>query len=296
VDEWLVSLTASDHSPKTIESYRWSANRFMSKVTTAGPAVALVSALTPSNIEKFLVIEQEAKVSPATRQHLYRCLRAFGGWCVKRGLLPFNPVAAVSAPRVKVVPKPVLTDEDVSRLLASTESGKHADDIRDGALLSVLFGTGIRRGEASRIRVADWDHGRHTLWISAGKTKSGRTVYLPAKVEVRLTAYLRARKRLLERLGLSDPDWLFITRSGRLLTPESIYRVMRRRSQQSGVKFHPHLARHFFVHDSLLRLQVPLLDLATALGHSDVRLLETTYGVSGREERALSAFRLADGR
>lgn len=103
------------------------------------------------HVEEFL-LEVGDRCSPATVANRYRALQAFFKFVVEEGELAVSPMAAMSPPRIPERPVPVLTLEEIRRLLKATD-GRGLVERRDNALIRLMFDTGMRRaelGDASR--------------------------------------------------------------------------------------------------------------------------------------------------
>jgi site-specific recombinase XerD len=297
VEEWYLSIRAAGRAAKTLQSYRWAMGHVLGIV---GADTRLAEALTPASIERVLVTLDEQGLKSGSRALVYRSLRAFGSFCVRRDLLPKNPVKAVPSVKVKRTPKPVFEAEQMKAMLAGIE-GNGADAVRDRALLSLLLTAGLRRSEAADLRVVDWDRARSVMAVRSGKTESStRHVYLTVETEGLLARWLRARASYLRRCHIADqpndegPLFINLRRnSGTRITGEAIASVVIRRGQAAGLRLSPHSLRHQAVH-TWHGAGMDLLNVATLLGHTSVALVESTYGVSGRQDRALAAARALD--
>lgn len=83
--------------------------------------------------------------------------RKFFQWLLAEGLLAYNPTSALEFPkRPRTLPRNVLTPAEASRLIEATPTEKPRD-IRDRALLEVLYATGIRRAELIALTIYDLD-------------------------------------------------------------------------------------------------------------------------------------------
>jgi site-specific recombinase XerD len=154
----------------------------------------------------------------------------------------------------------ILSREEVKALLES------AGRLRDRALLSTLYGSGLRVSEATQLKPRDIDARRNVLWVRQGKGRKDRQTLLPAKLLELLRLYWRA-----ERPG----DWLFPGADGtRPIGPKTVYLACRAAAQTAGLRkpIHPHSLRHAFA-THLLEGGVNLRTIQLLLGHAN---LETT--------------------
>jgi integrase/recombinase XerD len=195
-------------------------------------------------------------------------------------------------------PRPyIFSMTEIGHLLAAA-SGFHASGTsplqREVARVGVvlLYTTGLRRGEAVRLTIDDYDPAAHVLAIRETKFFKSRLVPLSADAVSELTAYLHARQRVSGTAHAVDP-LLGHCRGGRLrpYTPDAFTRLLGRVIRAAGLRTasggHPrvHDLRFTFAVQALLRwyqngvdVQARLPALATYLGHSSI--LSTEYYLS----------------
>lgn len=151
----------------------------------------------------------------------------------------------------------ILTSSEINQLFGGTTSIKHL------AVLHILFDTGLRAAEVSRLRLGDFDAKNGTLTVRFGKGKKDRVVPYGQQ----------ARETLLEHFRQNRPtDALFTgATTGGMFTIRGVQYVVNQALKRSGLKkeVHPHTLRHSFaVHylnngGSLIRLQ-------QLLGHAHI--------------------------
>ena len=119
------------------------------------------------HVERFLIALREREGIPngkGTGQKLsaayilknYKGLKAFFDWAVDEGEIAHSPMEHVRPPKVPDKPVPVLTEEELRRLLRACE-GRDFYSRRDTAIVRLLIDTGMRRGEIGGLRVGDID-------------------------------------------------------------------------------------------------------------------------------------------
>ena len=103
-------------------------------------------------------------------------LRAFFGWLVRQHELPYNPAAALAVPPlVRALPRHVPSVAEVERVLALADVATPLG-LRDRAMMEVLYSTGLRRQELTRLSVHDVDPDRGTVLVREGKGRRDRVV------------------------------------------------------------------------------------------------------------------------
>ena len=151
------------------------------------------------------------------------------------------------------------TEEEKNKLLmeASREGS------RERAIFYLLFGTGIRLGEAVNLKLKDVKNDR--IFVT-GKGQKEREIYLPSEVKNAIDDYLIER---VPGKTSSDKDYLFTTKIGKKMSYNYFRKICKRVSMNSGVKFHPHMARHTYATE-LLKKGLSVFYVARLLGHEDL--------------------------
>ncbi len=208
-------------------------------------------------------------------------LRSFFRFLAHRGLIEGNPARAVRSPkRRKPLPRALDVDDTFRLIEVANAEPARAElqqrlQLRDRALLEVLYGAGLRVSECCGLDVADLDRGRYqdTTLIRVRRGKGGKSRLVPvgSKAEQALAAYLERRAEFAHpRTGAIDPAALFLNHRGGRLTPRSAQRMVSRYAELSGAgEATPHALRHSFA-THLLDQGVDLRAIQELLGHASL--------------------------
>lgn len=180
-------------------------------------------------------------LEPSTRRIRYINLRPFFTWWAKEfeATNPFNRADAPGEDRP--TPIPTVELDDVRRILTTCSTRAFAD-LRDTAIIRVLYDTGARLGELVNLTVEDFDR-RHDFLTLTGKTGT-RTVPVSPSTGEALSRYLRARK---EHKDSALPA-MWLSGKGRL-KDSGVAQLLRRRCEQAGIRpINPHRFRHQWAH------------------------------------------------
>jgi integrase/recombinase XerD len=197
-------------------------------------------------------------------------VKSFFAFLARRGLLLRNPAEDLVIPSASPLPRAALSEGQAARLMQApgdTKAGR-----RDRAILETLYGMGLRRGECTRLDVADVDLAAGTLLVRDGKGRKDRMLPVPGRAAAALGAYLKdVRPRLVR-----DPHEpaLFLTAWwGHRLSDISVSFLLHRHAQTAGIaKAHPHALRHACA-THLLKGGADVRHVQAILGH---KKLETT--------------------
>ncbi len=225
---------------------------------------------------------QPKRLETSTRRIRYANLRPFFTWYAKEFDHP-HPFDRADAPGDdRPAPIPVVELDHVRRVLA-TATDKTFEDLRDTAIIRVLFDTGARLGEVVNMTLDGWDRRNDFLTLTS-KTGTRVVPASPSTGEA-ISRYLRARK--------THPNhrlpalWLG-TRGA--LGPTGVGQMLNRRCDEAGVdRVNPHRFRHTWAH--LFRAEGGAEgDLMYLAGWSSTEMAHR-YGRSAAMERAQDAAR-----
>jgi integrase/recombinase XerD len=207
-------------------------------------------------------------LSAASRASALTTVRCFFAFLASRGHLFRDPAQAIPLPKIRRLPRGILTEGQARRLVAAPFPGSGIGK-RDRAILETLYGTGIRLGEAARADVSDHDLREGVLLVRSGKGKKDRVVPVPGRAAAALNTYLtEARPELVKRLAGA----LFISRHGGRLSLVGLRAIVLRHGRAIGVAVSPHALRHTCA-THLLRGGADIRHVQELLGH---RCLATT--------------------
>ena len=146
-------------------------------------------------------------------------------------------------------------------LLLETASRKGP---REKAMFYLLFGTGVRLGEACDLRIQDV----HPDTIKVrGKGQKVREIYLPPQASEALRSYLASYRT--DPGAREDFPYVFTTKAGRKMSYNYFRKLCQDVAFAAGVRFHPHMARHTYATD-LLKAGVSVVYVSQLLGHEDL--------------------------
>jgi site-specific recombinase XerD len=177
-------------------------------------------------------------------------------------------------------PKGRALREDEIQTLFAYCAGDTPCQIRDRALLAILYGGGLRRAETAAAMVEDYDPSTGALTIMHGKGDKYRIVYLAGNLHLSLVRWLDLRSHIPGPL-------LLRVKGGRVLpqgiTPQAILKILQRLASKTDVEiFSPHDLRRTFITELISR-GGDLFSVQGLAGHADVK---TTARYDRRGEEA----------
>lgn len=147
-------------------------------------------------------------------------IRGFFRWLAKEGLILSNPGADLEPPRAeRRLPAATLTAEEAEQVLAVPDLADPMG-VRDRVMLEVLYATGIRRAELTRLSLYDVDYARAALMVRQGKGKKDRIVPLGERAKAWLEVWRDQTRPQL--VAGRDPGLLFLSATGGAVKPKKL--------------------------------------------------------------------------
>jgi site-specific recombinase XerD len=281
-----LSLRARNRSPKTVKGYLQSTRIFREYLVRVGMPTQ-VDRITREHVESF-VADQLERWKPNTARVRYADVRQFFRWLQEDGEIAASPMANMKPPTIPDVPVPVVSDEDIKKLLKVCD-GKEFEQRRDTAILRMFVDCGVRLAELSNLRIDDVDFDLQVVLV-VGKGKRPRAVPFGVKTGQAIEKY----QRLRSRHALAKLPALWLGSKGPL-TDSGVAQMLRRRCKDAGLEqLHPHQLRHTAAHN-WLAMGGNEGDAMRLFGWRSRQML-SRYGASAADERARDAYhRLSPG-
>ncbi|MGI8919692.1 MAG: tyrosine recombinase XerC [Pyrinomonadaceae bacterium] len=261
-------------SEHTLRNYASDLNQFLDHLSPPHPQTSKRSPVDIARIDHITIREwlstlhsaQKKKSSVARK---LAALRTFFQFAVREGLLELNPAKLVSTPRLeKKLPQHLSIEEAIKFIETpdvETDLGR-----RDRAMLELMYATGVRVSELTKMGLADVDF-RNRLIRVTGKRRKERIVPFGEEAQDALQKYLEVRGDFLNAAPISerDPDALFLNYQGTRITTRSVGRMVEKyiRICAGMHNISPHALRHSFA-THLLDSGADLRDIQELLGHA----------------------------
>jgi len=219
-----------------------------------------------------------APCSPATINRKAAALRSFYRHLRREELVSEDPTAALSPPAKSRKLPQVLSYAEVKKLL-ETAAGTTPIELRDRALLEVMYGCGLRASEVTGLEVSHFDL-RRGFVRPHGKGSKERFVPIGREAAEAVSRYLRNGRPHL--VGSNSEPKLFVNFRGGPLTRQGLYKIIQRHAAEAGLagKMSPHTLRHTFA-THLLSGGCDLRSVQEMLGHADVATTQLYTHLSG---------------
>jgi integrase/recombinase XerC len=296
IKNWLAYLgTERRMSPKTLEAYQRDVRQFLAFLAEhlgGAPSLKELATLSPADVRGFLAARRASGVSSRSLMRALSGARAFARYLERNGKAKIGALAAVRAPKIpKTLPRP-LPPTAAKRLAdpALPAGDGHAPWVhaRDAAILALLYGSGLRIGEALGLKRGDIRAGDAIAVL--GKGGKQRMVPVLAQVHALIAAYIALCPH-----DLPDEGPLFVGAKGGALAARIVQLAMARLRGALGLPdtATPHALRHSFA-THLLARGGDLRAIQELLGHASLSTTQIYTEVDS--ERLIEAYRCAHPR
>ncbi len=271
-------------APRTLEAYGRDLERFVRFAKEQG--VAGPGELLPAHVRGFAQSLEAEGLAERSRSRVLVATRRFVRHLVATGQLATDASEGLRSPRLaRTLPK-LLRPEETEALLAAT-AGDGPLNLRDRAMLEVLYGAGLRVSELVGLPLSALD-ARTGLVRVRGKGGKERLVPLGEPALAAVADWLEeGRPKLLVPGRRSDA--LFLSRRGSAMTRQNFFTRLRKLALIAGIdraRVSPHVLRHAFATD-LLEGGADLRAVQMMLGHRDLATTQIYTHVSRARLRSL---------
>lgn len=193
-------------------------------------------------------------------------LRSLYKYLLREGLMEKNPADLVMIPKSGKKLPHFVQEEEMNKLMDAPYFTNDFTGIRDKAVVSLFYGTGMRLSELKGIRMNDLQLNEKVVKV-LGKRNKERLIPYPSEISVDLANYILVRNELF---GDSN-SYLFITEKGEQSYDKLLYRIVRKYLSMVTLmeKRSPHILRHSYA-THLLNRGADLNAIKELLGHASL--------------------------
>jgi integrase/recombinase XerC len=249
-------------SPRTLESYR----RDLAQVLTwcRGQGIADWPQFRQHQVRAYVAWRHRRGLSGKSLQRALSALRSLYRYLLREGAVDQNPAQGVRAPKSERRLPTTLDADQLGRLLDVT--GSDGLEIRDLAMLELMYSSGLRLAELVSANLDDIDFDDASLEV-LGKGAKTRRLPVGRQALKALAHWLNVRAKM----AMPGEPALFVGRRGKRLGRRAVQQRLHRWALRSGAPrdLHPHLLRHSFA-SHLLESSGDLRAVQELLGHADI--------------------------
>lgn len=217
----------------------------------------------PADVRSWLAELRRQRYAPASMARMLSSLRSFYRYLQKEQGLANNPAQGIRAPKGEQR-LPRTLDVDRAGQLLDQLPAETPVELRDRAMLELLYSSGLRLSELTGLDLPDLDLAGAQVRV-LGKGGKQRVLPVGSKARAALQAWLEVRSQLAK-----EPLAVFVgERGGRIQASVVRQRLRQAGHLELGQHLHPHMLRHSFA-SHMLESSQDLRAVQELLGHANI--------------------------
>ena len=251
-------------SENTEVSYARDLKKMNQYLLTQG--ICEVNEVTATSLTSYVIYLEKEGRKPATISRSIASMKAFYHYMEKERRLAVDPSERLKAPRIEKKMPTVLTTEEVTRLLEQP-GGTSPKELRDKAMLELLYATGIRVTELIDLDIDDVNFTTELIKCRSKNKERYIPVYSSAIRAVRDYVQL-VRPNLV---NVENERALFVNMSGERMSRQGFWKLIKHYKELAQIDkdITPHTLRHSFA-AHLVENGADLRSIQMMLGHADI--------------------------
>jgi len=225
-----------------------------------------------SHFQQFVEVMNYREYKQSTKSRKIACIKSYIKFLLLEGFIKLNPLKEVRQPRNnQKIPK-TLSSTQIEKILEYSSNGTSNKDIRDNAMIELMYATGIRVSEIVNLNINDIDLYSATIKVN-GKGGKQRIIPLHEWSVKILENYITNIRPILLK-NITNQTSVFISNRGKRMSRQNFWLQIKKIASNSGIttNLSPHTFRHSFA-THLLSGGASIRHVQELLGHSN---LETT--------------------
>ncbi|MCF6184918.1 MAG: tyrosine-type recombinase/integrase [Bacteroidales bacterium] len=216
-------------------------------------------------IRKWVAYLSTQNLSSKSINRKLSTLRSFYNFLQRENKIDSNPLLKITRLKTEKTLPEFISEEKMDLLLGSTVFSDDFEGVRDYLIIEMLYGTGMRRAELINLYLKDIDLKKKYLKVT-GKRNKQRIIPFPDELSELTEQYLLLRQEIQ-----TDSDFLFITKSGKKIYPNLVYRTVVKYISliSTQKKKSPHTLRHTYA-THLLNNGADINAVKELLGHASL--------------------------
>jgi len=251
-------------SKNTVISYR--RDLMQLAVYLEGQGIYEASKVTKTCLNSYILYLERQGKATTTISRVLASIKAFFHYEFGEGKIRRDPAELLKTPKIEKKPPVILTVKEVDAFLQQP-AGSSAKEIRDKAMLELLYATGIRVSELIGLQVDDVN--LTVGFITCRDGQKERMIPFGKTATQSLRRYLSdARGKLLKGV---ESEWLFTNCSGKPMSRQGFWKIVKFYGEKAGIRedITPHTLRHSFA-AHLISSGADIQAVQTMLGHADL--------------------------
>ncbi|MBR2187623.1 MAG: site-specific tyrosine recombinase XerD [Lachnospiraceae bacterium] len=253
---------------KSSENTRLSYRRDLMKMVAYFKSKGIDDAflVTEQDMTSYLLYLEKNAFTAATISRNIASMKAFFHYFVKEGKMAHNPAESLKAPKIVKKAPEILTPVEVVKLL-DQPSGDTPKDLRDKAMLELLYATGMRVTELITLKTTDLNLAMG--YVECHDADKERIIPFGNEAKQALLKYLAHSREVM--IDNKEESALFVNCSGVPMSRQGFWKLIKHYAKKAGIEadITPHTLRHSFA-AHLVENGADLKSVQEMLGHSDI--------------------------
>lgn len=222
--------------------------------------------VTATNLNSYVLDMEKKQFKPATISRNIASIKALYMFLYKEKRISEDVSDKLKAPKIEKKAPEIMTMKEVAQLLEQP-SGNSSKEIRDKAMLELLYATGIRVSELISLKLSEVN--MQMGFIQCKDAGKERVIPFGNKARTALIKYLENSRN--EMVADADNDILFVNCSGQPMSRQGFWKLIKFYAKKAGIAadITPHTLRHSFA-AHLVENGADLKSVQEMLGHSDI--------------------------
>jgi integrase/recombinase XerD len=249
-------------SDNTIASYRRDLNKFQAYLDSVG--CADIKQVNETTLNSYVLYIEKQGMSTATVSRNIASIKSFFSFLYKEGIIAQDAAEAIKPPKIEKKAPDVLTVREINKLL-DQPGDSTPKEIRDRAMLELLYATGIRVTELVTLKIEDVNI--KMGYIECHDANKSRIIPIDETAQRALAKYISEVRDSM----CKDSDYLFSNCKGSMMTRQGFWKIIKYYAQKAGIDkdITPHMIRHSFA-SHLVNNGADLKAVQEMLGHADI--------------------------
>lgn len=263
VDKYMEYLMNVKHaSANTMTSYKRDLKKLCQYIKSIG--IADVNDINATDLNTYVIYMGEQGMSTATISRSIASIKSFFMFLFKKNIVRDDCAEQLKAPKIEKKLPEILTVAEVNRLLEQP-SKNTPKEIRDKAMLELLYATGMRVSELISLRLDDVN--LMMSYILCRYTNKERVIPIENAARVALEQYIKGARDSM----CDNSEYLFTNLKGQPMTRQGFWKLIKSYAKKAGIDkdITPHMIRHSFA-SHLVSNGADLKAVQEMLGHSDI--------------------------
>lgn len=263
VEVYIENLNNVKHASKnTLASYRRDLRKMAQYFETTG--VNRVDEVTATFLDSYILYLERNGMSSATVSRSIASIKSFFTYLLRQGMISDNPAENLKPPKIERKAPEVLTIEEVNRLLEQPFRNTQKE-LRDKAMLELLYATGMRVSELITLKLSDVNLSLN--YIQCHDTDKVRIIPIENAAKSALSRYLKEVRPNM----CGDSEYLFTNCKGEPMSRQGFWKLIKAYAAKAGIDkdITPHMIRHSFA-SHMVNNGADLRAVQEMLGHSTI--------------------------